>query len=41
MISSTHFVRYSLDFSRKPSRSASDRSMNSESTSRKELWCLF
>lgn len=39
VISSTHFVRYSFDFSRKPSRSTSGR--NSESTSRKELWCLF
>ena len=41
MISSTHFVRYIFDFSRRPSRSISGRSRNSESTSRKELWCLF
>lgn len=41
MISSTHLVRYSFDFSRRPSRSTSGRSRNSESTSRKELWCLF
>jgi hypothetical protein len=37
VISSTHFVRYSFDFSRRPSRSTSDWPGISESTSRKEL----